>query len=615
MTRSCIGGRPLRWLVAGTVFLALASASNLLAQQPSPPEAVDLDKVPAMEGANELRGILILPARKGAKTWQELLGECKPEGVTGVKGVVVKGPEFLNRPDLKQSLQKYLGFPFTTNSLYDLQAEIIRYCRAQGHLLMDITYPEQDILEGTVQIVAIEATVGKVIVTNAAPRRWFSDAMVLRTVQLKPGDSVNEAKLNSGLAWLNRNNYQSLGYEGFAGAFRDVTANFQQHGRDEPGELGKTDVQLKVQDRFPFRPFLGVDDTGIEVIGKYRTFAGFNWANVFGLDHRLTYQYITDIDFDKFHEHVGSYVIPLPWRHEFTLFGAYAHVDPDFSVIDPSLANLKNEGDFYQISARYSIPLPSTRRYDQEVTAGFDFKRTDTPLLFSGVTGGGLLRTNNVDIDQFSLAYSGRLKDDYGRTAFSLQGVYSPGGMTAHNHSSDFQDFQPGSDPKYLYGRAEVRRVTWLPCGFSLNTRAVGQLAAAKLVATEAWSLGGYDTVRGYDERVISGDQGWLLVNELRTPAIVLGNLTGMANAQDWIQGLVFCDYGAAVNRSPLINQLYKLTLLSVGLGFRYQVAENFRVRFDYGFQLNEGYLNAPGAAFLGHPADRRAHFGLELSF
>src|SRR6267142_858329 len=68
---------------------------------------------------------------------------------------------------------------------------------------------------------------------------------------------------------------------------------------------------------------------------------------------------------------------------------------------------------------------------------------------------------------------------------------------------------------------------TSLPRAFTWYTRAGGKYSDSKLVATEVFSLGGYDTVRGYDERVVSGDHGWLLVNELRTPRLALGNLTG----------------------------------------------------------------------------------------
>ena len=159
---------------------------------------------------------------------------------------------------------------------------------------------------------------------------------------------------------------------------------------------------------------------------------------------------------------------------------------------------------------------------------------------------------NKIDIVQVVLGYTGRLKDPLGVTALSLQGFYSPGDLTDFNKDSAFQEFsQRKTTADYGYGRGELRRDIPLPFGFSWVARGVGQYSPSKLVATELFTIGGYNTVRGYDENIVSGDQGWLVVNELRTPIIPLGNLTHQAGARDWIQGLVFCHYGGVINHDP----------------------------------------------------------------
>jgi hemolysin activation/secretion protein len=569
-----------------------------LSGQPAKPAPKAENMQPLQPGAENIQGILVVPRME----------DVNPAGVRGIKGVVVKGPDFLLGHDvdhliLKWKLEHYLGKPLTTNSLTAMQSDIIRYCRERGHLIIDVFLKEQDILENTIQVAVLEAKVSKVSVATNQFHHWFSDSLILGQVRQKPGDTVNETRLNDDLNWLNRNTYQSLGY--FSGSFREVNANFQQ------GELGETEVKLNVKDRFPVRVFAGVEDSGIEVIGRDRLFAGFNWANAFWLDHRLTYEYVTDTDFDKLREHQASYVIPLPWKHEISLFGAYAEINPDFSVINPDFANLNGSGTFYQLSARYSIPLPSGRNYEHEISAGFDFKNTDTPLLFEGGAPGSLVATNDIDVAQFVAGYSGRLKDHWGVTAVSLQGVYSPGGMTGRNHQSDYTDFSAGTHPNYLYGRLELRRETMLGKQFSWYTRAVGQYADSKLIATEQMSIGGYDTVRGYDERVVSGDHGWLLINELRSPRLMLGTFSNQAKKSDWAQALVFVDYGGVINKNLQPLQSAKEVLLSVGVGLRYQLANNFCARFDYGFQLDREYVK-PG---LGPQPSSRAHFGVELSF
>jgi hemolysin activation/secretion protein len=570
--------------------------------------------------ATNLHGILILPS----------VAEVEPAGVTGIRGVVVKGPNFLRRPGFTKMLKRHLGAPLTGRALTQIQVEIKDYCQAHDHLVVDVISQQQEVLEGTIQIAVIEAKIGHITVENPG-RKWFPDSVITNNVRLKPGQSVLESRFNSDLNWLNQDVNQNLGYDGFNSRFLDVSGSFHQ------GNLGETDVKYEAVDRLPLRGFVGVDDAGIAIIGTDRLFVGADAANPYWLGNRLTYQYTTDVDFDKFSQNSGTIVFPLPWRHEITIFGTYADLNPDFSVINPSLSNLKEKGFFWQVSPRYTIPLPPTRNYTHEITAGFDFKRTDTPLLFESSGVGGILSTNQIDVAQFSVAYSGRLYDHLfgrlGMTAWSIQGFYSPGGIGENNNNESFNAFQQGATADYVYGRVEIRRTTDLGRGVTWFTRATGQLSDARLVATEAYSLGGWDTVRGYDQTIVSGDNGWLFVNELRTrPFALFGNLHGKGDydptqnwasirggklhGMDWMQLLVFCDYGGVYYRNPPApGWPSQEILLSVGAGFRYQLWQNMLVRFDYGWQLDRNYMNAPAAPSLGPQPTSRAHFAVELTF
>jgi hemolysin activation/secretion protein len=546
---------------------------------------------PILPGADNIKAILVVPRAQ----------DVAPAGVAGVHGIEVRGPEFLNHDDFKKLLSHYLGTSLTKESLDRMQVDIIKYCRARGHLVVDAFLREQDILEGTIQVAVIEGKVGKVTVENPG-HKWFSDELILHGVRLKPGDAVIEDRLNDDLGWLNRNTYQSLG--NFNGAFREVGASFTQGG------LGETDVKLTVNDRFPLRVFGGYEDSGISEIGKERLFGGFTWANVFGWDHRISYQYTTDTDFNKFKSHSASYVVPLPWKHEFVLFGAYADVHPDFSQVDPNLAGFTSPGKLYQLSARYNVPLPRYGDFEHEFSLGFDFKRTDSPVLFGAQQVPG--QTNLIAVAQFTADYRIRYKDRFGRSGLLLQGFFSPGDLVDHNDDASYAALTPGAKSRYLYGRAEAQRETPLPFGCSWLIRGAGQYADGTLVPSETFGLGGYTTVRGYDERTVIGDYGWLVSNELRTPMFGLGNLTRQENQHDWIQALGFVDYGGVITRNPLAAQRYGEVLLSAGAGVRFQMAENLHVRFDYGFQLTDEYKSAPG---VPQQNSKRGHVGVELSF
>ena len=135
------------------------------------------------------------------------------------------------------------------------------------------------------------------------------------------------------------------------------------------------------------------------------------------------------------------------------------------------------------------------------------------------------------------------------------------------------------------------------------------QEADANLLPSEQLGLGGYDTVRGYDEREVNGDNGFLISTEVATPPVSLLQLFGVTAVKDQLQFLGFVDYGG--------TGLYQNTggstlnpssnLLGVGPGVRYAITPYLAVRFDYGFQMiNTGY---------GNGEHSRGHVGVVISY
>ncbi len=584
----------------------------------------------------KLRGIIILPtyaqAASGAgvtgpggvaERVQRKIQQITDPKITNAVGIVVVAPEFLSTSEFIRRLQPFLDKPLTDASLAAIQFRIRDYCKSHGHLIVDVITPEQDVVNQVIRIAVVEGELAHLKVTQLG-KRWFADSILIKGADFKTNAPVLEGQLNSGLVWVNNNTYQSLGVDAFSGTFRDVSASFSR-GED----IGHTDIDLRAQERFPLRVFAGYDDSGITAIGEDQFFGGLTWANAFGLDHRASYTYLTDANLNRLQQHSGSYAIPLPGHQLFTIYGAFANLNPDFSDI-PEASNLRQKGQYYQLTARHLLALPSLGNYDHSLTFGFDYKNTDTPLLFTASTASTILQTNRVQVNQFSLEYAGRLKDHFGTTGFNLQGVYSPGGLTENDDTAEYDTFRRGTTAHYLYGRAVLQRETLLPLSlpgsmgsieprkFTWFFKASGQFTDNRLITTEQLGLGGFDTVRGYDERIVEGDFGYLINNELRAPRIKLGNLTRQANHQDWMQAVLFCDYGSAYNQraNSALLESYHQELTSLGVGLRYEVADNLRFRFDYGFQLSRSYATtAPDATSLGKQPSSRANFGVELSF
>ncbi len=539
---------------------------------PAPTPEDNLGPEGEVEILPELKGLIIVKSRD----------EVKGEGVPGVQGLVVKDVPLLSGPEFQALIQPYFGQPVKYKTVKRLERQIILFSRERNRPLVDVVLPEQDPKDGVLQLVFIEGKVGKIAVDNPG-KDFFKDTLILRQVRLKPGETVNSRHLLDDLDWLNRN------------PFRDTRVTFKQGG-----EIGLTDVDVQVTDRFPVRGYLGYENTGTEFTGKDRLLAGVNWGNVFGWDHQLNYQYTTDADFDLVQAHSASYVMPLPWRHTVVLLGSYVDGTAEFSE---SGQDIRANGRSYQASIRYSIPLPSFNRMRHDVSVGFDFKRSNNSFEFGVPIGAD----SDADVDQFELGYSAVVPDAWGQSSLGLDGYYSPGDLTEHNNDADFEALsgRPGTKAEYMYGRLTAERLTRLPLNFSWAVRFLGQLSDGNLLPSEQLGLGGYSTVRGYEERIANGDYGFVINNELRTPPWRLGSL--FPDGTDYLQGLGFFDYGTVSISDPgPADDSPDVTLYSVGAGLRWTAGKHISFRFDYGWQLSDED---------GSSRDSRAHIGALVSF
>jgi hemolysin activation/secretion protein len=509
-----------------------------------------------------LRGVVFVPSPHEVAT-----GGTEAKGVV-LRGVTVPAPDHFNA-----CVQPYLGRALTKGKLDALIADVISYYRAHDHPIVDVIVPQQEITNGVVQLVVLEGRVGKV---SVAGNKWFGDDEFLTSVRLRPGDSISSRELQSDVDWMNANPFHST----------DVVYH--------PGKgLGETDIVLQTQDRFPLRPYVGYEDSGNAATGFDRYEVGFNWGDAFdlGLGQQLNYQYTTSGDGESLRSHAGSYVIPLPWRHTLTFFGSYADTKGEL----PPLLNLN--GSSYQISGRYAMPLPtlscSKMTLKETFSLGFDYKYNDNSLEFGGEGAG----TTLVNVSQFVFAYDGTLSDPYGQTTLNESLFYSPGGWGNHNNDEAFDASHPGATADYVYDTISLQRLTRLPENFSLLLRATLQLSNSNLTPSEQLGFGGYDTVRGYDEREVNTDEGYVFTTEVRSPPISIGQIFHCHEFQDQLQFLAFWDCGEASNHDPLPGEESEIALSSVGGGLRYTINTYVSVRFDYGFQLtNTGFDNDHGS-------------------
>jgi len=547
--------------VEGQSFEQLAPKSPAEAATPAIP--VVSQAAPAGDDAT-----VLLPALAGVRlvaSADRLGGAALPLGAT----VAVDGLPWLDPSRVEKLVSGFAGRPLTRGALSRLTRSLVVLCRNSDRPVVEVYAPPQDITGGVVQLVVLAAKLGEVRVRG---NRWFSDALLVGQVRERPGGEITGETLMEDVDWLNQNPFRQVDL---------VYAKGQQ-----PGDK---DAILRVQDARPERAYAGYEDSGDQATGLGRAFAGFNLGNLWGADNQFGYQFTRSTDAGRLVADSANYALPLPWHNSISVFGSWARAETESG----GLFNLT--GVNWQAGLRYTVPLPVLPGYTQSLALGADYKWTNNNLGF----GGTQVFTSPANIAQGLATYSGVRSDSLGSTRGSVSGYWSPGRIGGLNHDHDFVVQRSGATADYGYLQAGVTRLERLPHDFTASLAVSGQWSSARLLATEQFGLGGEDSVRGYDDRIVNGDDGLSAQLELRTPARHL-----LGRIRDQSQALVFVDAGRDWQRAPEPGETEN-TLVSAGPGLRLQIGPHGTVKADYGWQLDR----------LAGTRSGRVHLSAVLSF
>ena len=468
--------------------------------------------------------------------------------------------------ELAQTLSPlFIGQPIRRSSLDELKKQVVAYYRSHGRPLVSVVFPRQDITDGNVRLVVVESKVNQIKVQEP---KHFALRQIERGLHLHPGEPVDNQQLSQDIAALNRN------------PFRRTSALLS------PGEKPwTTNIDIITEDRYPFRFYTGMDNTGNPVTEKSRLFAGINWGNALNLGHIASFQWTAALDLKKMMSYTGSYTVPFSWGSTLTAFGG-------FSKVEPELTALKSEGTSGQISVRYKTPLYTyNRRLTQEVTFGYDYKQTNNNLAFAA-TPSVAIETKTVELSQFTASYLVKYEWPQNTVCGWIDVYVSPFRKWFENQSrTAYNGLQPGALPQYGYTLMTVNdEYEFSKWSFWGQWRM--QLSTNTLLPSEQFGLGGYSTVRGYQERLVNFDNALCLNFELRSPSWSFFEFFKSKRARDNLYGLVFFDLGYGFphqTENTPVNLLLDppdKTLIGVGPGLRYSIERYLTGRFDLGFPL-----------------------------
>jgi hemolysin activation/secretion protein len=507
-------------------------------------------------------------------------------------GVVIEHIPMLETPEFRKNLQVFLGQPISQQMLQSITTLINDWYRGHDYPFVDVAFPAgQDITNGNVQLVIAESRAGKILATG---NHWFSSSLLTDQVRLAPGDRISLSRLEADKDWLNQN------------PFRVVNIVAQKSA-----EPGYTDFTVEtVQEELPLRARAGFSNNGVPIIGRDQWSYGLDWGNALWLDQQFSYTFTSSLPVWRwgsamtFQDHTASYAIALPWHDKLVLLGDYAKAKPELGP-DLGLTGINS-----QLSARYVLALPSIGRLTQNLQLGFDFKSSNNNLQF----GGTQVLDVTTQVYQFSVVYSGALKDSLGQTTLDNNLVFSPGNFNSHNSDDEFGVQAPFAKARYVYDNLAITRLTGLPqdadwvdqLGWFKNTssltRVIAQISDVNLLPSEQLGIGGTDTIPGYDPRRANGSQGVFVSEELLLPAFSISKQFFQSDLMDQTQFSAFWAYGEVRDKKTAPDAPMPPVLESVGIGLRFVASPYLNLRANYGWQLRK----LPGAdnhGAFGHVA------------
>ena len=473
----------------------------------------------------------------------------------------VSGNTLLSQSEVQAVVAPYLGagrdFGDVQRALEALEA----LYHARGYKLVTVQLPEQELNGGVVRLRVVQARVKQVQVGG---NRWFSDTNIRASLPtLRPGETPKLDAVSANLRLVNENPAKKVSLS-LAGAAAD----------DE------VDARVDVADERPWKVMLNVDNTGTEATGATHAGVLLQHANLWGRDDVGTLQYTTTAERpDRVAVWSAGYHMPLyALGDSVDLFASYSNVDS--GAVNAGLFDLAVSGKGAVVGARYNHILPRRGDYQARVVYGLDVKAYKNNVIFGGQNFG-----NDVTVRPISLGYVGSDTKPDGQADFSLAVLQNLAGGT-RGAAADFAAVRAGAKASYTVLRFSASFANVIGHDWQTHVLVNGQITGDALVPGEQFGAGGSTTVRGFGERDLATDSGFVTNVELYTP-----NLCTRAFWQCRLLG--FYDSAWGQRNHILPGELRRTAISSVGLGLRFAAGSRASVQLDYGHGIHTGQVQA----------------------
>ncbi len=517
------------------------------------------------------------PQEENSSVESSLSGSSTPaqEEAFDIWEFQIEGNTVLPTTDVERAVYGFLGENKTIKDVNAAQQQLesLYHARGYGSVLVDL--PEQDVLNGVVQLRITEATIGRLKVTGS---RYFSLGRIKSKIPaLAAGQIPNLPKVQEELAALSQ-------------ISRDRVITPVLRPSKTPGKL---DVELKVKDILPLHGSVELNDRYSADTSRLRLNASIRYDNLWQREHSLGFSYQTSPqDANEVEVFAANYL----WRFEDSdnLLSAYA-VKSDSNVATVGTLGVIGAGVISGL--RYTIPLRNLSKVYHSVTLGVDYKDFGENI---GLQGNNAIVTP-ISYLMFTSNYSASHYGDSSTSHFDLTLNFGPDGLG--NTQKEFERKRFKAIPNFAYLRLTADHAEQLWGGTTLFGRVGAQVADSPLISNEEFAAGGVDSVRGYLESEKQSDNAFAAAIEFRSP-----NYGPMLwPALHGLQILAFTDAAELEIKDPLPGTKPNKLLWSTGLGLHVDAADHLQAMLTWAYPLKTGDRTQAG--------DQRVHFSVGYDF
>ena len=439
--------------------------------------------------------------------------------------------------------------------------------RGLGTTVVDIPVQPNDLFQqGVVQIAVVEVPIGQVRVIGS--KYTALSSVRERFPSLAEGKPLDDRKYREEQAAADRS------FDG------EITPVFT------PGRVpGTLDVDLKVKDSFPVHGVVKLDNDHSPSTSPLRVTAQLRYNNLWQLGHTLSATYIVAPQNRSESEvFAGSYSAPLldsSWSIQVSGYTSNSNV--------AAIGGTNVLGNGFQIGGSVSYHLPATKT-QQTLTVGADYKHFDQNIFVNTAQAtSGPLRYVPVYVTyalqgagSHSL-YGATLGATFGVRAIKRVACFDPTATPANCIPQDqFANRDFDSQENFVHFNATLDYTYTTGSDFVFAGRVAGQYSDSHLVTNEQFSVGGLDTVRGYLQTEVVGDDGFTGSLEFQLPSVA----SRLGPFFDELRLYGFGEGGYVGIRRALPGQDNRFSLASVGGGVRLRVFKHISGEVNVGVPL-----------------------------